>query len=118
MPLLAIQQMRSYNMEITNAKFTASGSITATVDGLELTIPAVVGNRHYDKLVAQGITPEPYVEPPVTREQLQALRQAAYATEADPLFFKWQRGTATEQEWLAKIDEIKARYPYPEEATL
>lgn len=105
-------------MQITNAKFTSLGSITALVDGVEMTIPAVIGNRHYSELLTQGITSEPYVEPPVTREQLQALRQAAYATEADPLFFKWQRGTATEQEWLAKIDEIKARYPYPEEATL
>ena len=44
----------------------------------------------------------------------QANRQAAYAQEADPLFFKYQRGEATEQEWLDKIEEIRARYPYPE----
>ena len=42
-------------------------------------------------------------------------RAAAYAQEADPLFFKYQRGEATEQEWLDKIEEIRARYPYPEE---
>ena len=41
-------------------------------------------------------------------------RAAAYATEADPLFFKAQRGEATEEEWLAKIEEIKTRYPYTE----
>jgi len=39
------------------------------------------------------------------------LRQAAYATESDPLFFKWQAGEATEAEWKAKRDEIKQRYP-------
>ena len=38
-------------------------------------------------------------------------RKAAYIAEADPLFFKYQRGEATEQEWLDKIAEIKARYP-------
>ena len=38
-------------------------------------------------------------------------RKAAYVAEADPLFFKTQRGEATEQEWLDKIAEIKARYP-------
>lgn len=35
----------------------------------------------------------------------------AYRDESDPLFFKWQRGEATEQEWLDKVAEIKARYP-------
>jgi hypothetical protein len=42
-------------------------------------------------------------------------RQAAYTQEADPLFFKWQAGEGTEQEWLAKREEIRSRYPYPEE---
>ena len=41
----------------------------------------------------------------------EANRRAAYAAEADPLFFKAQRGEATVQEWQAKIAEIKARYP-------
>ena len=38
-------------------------------------------------------------------------RQSAYQTESDPLFFKYQRGEATEQEWLDKVAEIKARFP-------
>jgi len=38
-------------------------------------------------------------------------RKAAYISEADPLFFKWQAGEATEAEWKAKRDEIKARFP-------
>jgi len=41
-------------------------------------------------------------------------RQGAYEQEADPLFFKWQRGEATEQEWLDKVQQIRERYPYPE----
>ena len=28
----------------------------------------------------------------------------------DPLFFKAQRGEATMEEWIAKVNEIKARY--------
>lgn len=44
-------------------------------------------------------------------EQTRQQRQAAYQQEADPLFFKWQRGEATQQEWLEKIAEIKQRYP-------
>lgn len=41
-------------------------------------------------------------------------RQNAYQSESDPLFFKWQRGEATKDEWLAKVDEIKGRFPYEE----
>lgn len=41
----------------------------------------------------------------------QAMRAEAYRTESDPLFFKSQRGEATQQEWLDKVAEIKARYP-------
>jgi hypothetical protein len=41
-------------------------------------------------------------------------RRAAYTAEADPLFFKWQAGEGTEADWLAKRQEIRDRYPYPE----
>ena len=41
-------------------------------------------------------------------------RQVAYRSEADPLFFKWQRGEAEQQEWLDKVAEIRARFPYTE----
>jgi hypothetical protein len=44
-------------------------------------------------------------------EQAEQARRTAYIAEADPLFFKYQRGEATEQEWLDKIAEVKARYP-------
>ena len=38
-------------------------------------------------------------------------RRSAYIVEADPLFFKAQRGEATMEEWQAKVVEIKARFP-------
>ena len=34
-----------------------------------------------------------------------------YTNESDPLFFKWQAGTGTKEELLAKREEIKQRYP-------
>jgi hypothetical protein len=52
---------------------------------------------------------------PPTKEQQESSRQIAYNQEADPLFFKWQAGEATEEEWLAKRQEIRDRYPYPSE---
>jgi len=45
--------------------------------------------------------------------QAEAQRAEAYRTESDPLFFKWQRGSSTEQEWLDAVASIKARYPDP-----
>ena len=42
-------------------------------------------------------------------------RASAYQQEADPLFFKYQRGEGSEEEWLDKIEEIRERYPYPGE---
>lgn len=63
-------------------------------------------------------TVAPYVAPPPpSADELTAIaeaqRQAAYQSEADPLFFKWQAGESTEAEWLAKREEIGARFPYP-----
>jgi hypothetical protein len=59
-----------------------------------------------------------YVEPPAyvsTKAEQEAKRHAAYTSEADPLFFKWQAGEGTEADWLAKRQEIRDRYPYPAE---
>lgn len=63
--------------------------------------------------------PDPNFEPsqpqPPTFGFQQVMRQSAYRDEADPLFFQWQAGEATEAEWLAKRQEIRDRYPYPTE---
>lgn len=57
--------------------------------------------------------PPPPVVP--TKEEQEAKRHAAYTAEADPLFFKWQADEGTEEEWKAKRQEIRDRYPYPAE---
>ena len=51
------------------------------------------------------------LEPIKAAEQADAKRKAAYIAEADPLFFKAQRGEATMEEWQAKVAEIKNRFP-------
>jgi hypothetical protein len=40
----------------------------------------------------------------------ESYKKEAYREESDPLFFKWQRGEATEQEWIDKVNEIKQRW--------
>jgi hypothetical protein len=83
------------------------------VDAPAPTIPSGQRARWADGWVFEDIPapePEPVPEPPAP-VSTEALRRAAYQAEADPLFFKSQRGEATQAEWLAKVAEIKARYP-------
>jgi hypothetical protein len=54
-------------------------------------------------------------EPPPTLLEQQENRQRAYAAEADPIAMQMLRDEATKDEWLAKIKEIKSRFPYPPE---
>ena len=51
------------------------------------------------------------LQPIKAAEQAERNRKAAYIAEADPLFFKAQRGEATMEEWQAKVQEIKNRWP-------
>lgn len=44
---------------------------------------------------------------------VEANRLAAYEQQSDPIFFKWQRGDATEAEWRAAVAKVKAENPYP-----
>ena len=46
-------------------------------------------------------------------DRVKEARRAAFTAEADPLFFKVQRGEATDAEYQVKIAEIRARHPYP-----
>ena len=55
--------------------------------------------------------PEPYVP---TREDVEEQRRSAYQQTADPVFFQWQRGDATQQEWLDSVQAVKDAHPYPE----
>jgi hypothetical protein len=66
-----------------------------------------------NKPVVRDMLPEDMPQAP-SLEQQQDLRARTYKNESDPIFFKWQRGEVTEQEWLDKVEEIKLRYPYPE----
>lgn len=43
-------------------------------------------------------------------EKKDFVKRVIYSLEADPLFFKWQAGEATKEEWLSKREEIKERF--------
>lgn len=46
--------------------------------------------------------------------RVERLRQEAYQETADPLFFKYQAGEASKEEWQAARQKIKESFTYPE----
>lgn len=92
-----------------------------------LSIEFLAGHRRTAKgnWVARVI-PEPV---PPTPEEIAAEAEAGYAAaleardlalrealaaEADPQFFRWQRGEAEKEDWLAMVARVKARFPKPD----
>ena len=53
------------------------------------------------------------VEYEVAYEAVQKTRQTAYQSESDPVFFDYQRGEVTEQDWLDAVQAVKDAHPYP-----
>ena len=47
-------------------------------------------------------------------QQQKKYRVEFYQLWSDPIFMKWQRQEATQQEWLDKVEEIKLMFPYQE----
>ena len=92
-------------------KLTTSNTVIRLADNAF--IPADPANRdyaEYQQWLAAGNTPEP--ADPAPAPDMIALRKAAYIAESDPLFFKWQRGeNVSKEDWIAKVSEIKTRYP-------
>ena len=77
----------------------------------------VITNAVTGEQVIRPYTPEEIaaVTAPPSKEVQKQSRRVAYTVEADPLFFKAQRGETLIEDWEAKVEEIKARYPYPVE---
>ena len=74
------------------------------------------GQKVIREPTADEVGPEPTPEEAREAEiaRLRAAREAAYRAEADPINKKWQRGEAEKEDWLAAVEAIRARYPYPE----
>jgi hypothetical protein len=90
---------------VPDSQFKIVGS---GIDGIVTWIKPSVAPVTEDQIVAEYnrlVAEEPVK---IAKES----RASAYRLESDPLFFKSQRGEATEAEWLEKVEEIKQRFPY------
>jgi hypothetical protein len=59
----------------------------------------------------------PEVKYEVAYEAVERARAQAYRETSDPIFFQYQRGDKTEQEWLDAVQAVKDAHPYPEDVT-
>ena len=53
------------------------------------------------------------VELEFAKERVDSMRRSAYQEISDPLFFAYQRGEATQQDWLDAVQSVKDKYPNP-----
>lgn len=58
-----------------------------------------------------------YVEYQAQYDSVTDARQASYQSTSDPIFMQYQRGEATEQQWLDAVQAIKDANPYPVQET-
>lgn len=55
----------------------------------------------------------PQVQYETQYAEVEQARLVAYEQQSDPIFFKWQRGDATELDWREAVAKVKAENPYP-----
>jgi hypothetical protein len=66
------------------------------------------------KIIIRDLTPDEVAE----REAWDAgAYQREYQQTADPIFMQYQRGEATEKEWLDAVEAVKDANPYPVRAS-
>ena len=110
---------KTIGMSTPFADVAASLGLTLTTD--KEIVYAWDGKRYF-----KGEEPPMPEPPPPTKEEIREMRAKAFAEEADPLKYDYEEAAArygasskeaihTKLLWLEKKDEIRERYPYPEE---
>ena len=64
------------------------------------------------KKALEALWPEVQYETAYAR--VEQARRAEYQATTDPIFFKWQAGSGTKEEWETERQRIKDANPYPE----
>lgn len=105
-----------YRKDTGEARYVVSGK-----DNIKRTIETLADDMAYKEttlsspsgwVVNDGV--ETRAEQVADPRKQKKLRRMAFQAEADPLFFKWQRGEATEEDYRAAVDAVRKRFPYQE----
>jgi hypothetical protein len=83
-------------------------------DNPDTSFPSELTNERLAKWDVFYVSQTTYPQVDYTKNVVEGeplLRADAYRNESDPLFFKAQRNEVTMEEWAAKVNEIKTRYP-------
>jgi hypothetical protein len=89
---------------------------TSAIHDLYPNVVRTVGEDAFDADGNQVTYDRAAVEQHAQLMQAQRSRAAAFTAEADPLFFRVQRGEASQEDYDQLVAEIRSRYPYPSEA--
>lgn len=99
-------------MDIQNAIYTSpeNNSISAAINGKQVSVPVAPGNRHYDEMVELGITIAPYVAPVETYadRRTKNIADGGYGTFSEQLEIIGEQGISAFQSHIAAV---KARHP-------
>lgn len=77
--------------------------------------PSLMDGTWVQTWSVEGATAEQVFERKVTHNRDMENRRAEdYKKFSDPLFFKWQRGGGTEEDWLLAVQQVKELHPYVE----
>jgi hypothetical protein len=82
--------------------------ILATIDGVSMSVPAVVGNRYYDLLIKDDVTIDPYVAPTQTYKELRAAEYNLKTT-GEQFGMQYDDAKNSTTTWVDWQTEIKAR---------
>jgi len=86
------------------------------IQGKDITPEDSVVPTYLVPLTAGEIAAEKAWQAGEYQRQYDAISQArklGYQNTADPIFFQWQRGESTEQEWLDAVRAVNNANPYP-----
>lgn len=86
-------------------------SIFVQVDGVMIELEGV----ELEKYLADAALNE-QTEYELALIRINSQRRVGYQTFSDPIFFQYQRGEKTEQEWLDAVQAINDANPYPVKA--
>lgn len=77
--------------------------------------PVVIDGQWTQVFEVVPASPEEIAERKINAKRtLEERRVEDYRRFADPLYFKWQRGEATQEEWLEAVRLVKEQHPYVE----